>query len=105
MELMEVDGILLEVELSEAEQLQRVSNHYGLGGESNVRRSDDDNLKLSIIKKIARQVEFELEETRASEAEVSFGLKISNEGHMYISNNPKKSNINIKLRWDRKERV
>ena len=100
MKLRKLDDIYVEVEQSPTE---RLSERYGLT-ETGIVDSDKDNLELSIIKRMAWQVETELKQTNASEAEVSFGLKITAEGMIYISNSQEKSNLNIKLKWNREEK-
>ncbi len=56
---------------------------------------------LSSLTEIIRYIEQELDQTKATEAEVTFGIQIEANGGIIVSQGQSDANFTFKLRWDR----
>lgn len=73
----------------------------GYGIESEEVMVSDESLEqlLSGIPKITRSIEMQLDQTMATEAEVTFGLQMTNTG-MSITQGLEEANFIFKLKWE-----
>lgn len=90
------NGIRVQIDADEEDRSRSV--RYGLPNPNFAQ--DVVSESFSIIQFLADAVEKQLVQTNATEAEITFGLKLSIDGELYISNTPDKGNYIVRLKWD-----